>query len=133
MPEQPDFDITVAMLTTGDQLHETAPQWAELTLAISGGEHADVDLPLTRRAGEVIIDCLHEGLHPWAGRSIVEQLEDKLDEVYSRLMDKTTNIDKGRCQGLAHSIATMRNPYQPDIDQARYEAHARWEEKQKED
>ena len=83
--------------------------------------------PLSRGAGEVIIDAMHEALHPWAGKPIVGMLEDKLDEVYARLMNKPVAIDKGRAQGLSHAIAMMYNPFQPNIDLVRDECEARWE------
>lgn len=129
MPEQPEFEVQVHLVAATEHEREEnpLPPWSEIVLEIDGPKR--VVVPMTRAAGELAIDCFHEALHPWSGKPMVELLEDKLDEIYSRLMKKSTIIDKGRAQGAAYAVALMRNPYNPDIDRAREEAHARWEER----
>lgn len=68
-----------------------------------------------------------------AGKSIIEMLWDHLDTVMERLMtdcQAEDGQDVGMARGIALSIATLMNPYSPNIDHVREEAMERWESKQ---
>jgi len=64
-----------------------------------------------------------------AGKSLVEMMEDRLDEVFSRLKTEPAEDgrDPGRAEGIATCIAIIRNPYSPNINIIRAEAVERWE------
>lgn len=71
-----------------------------------------------------------------AGRSLLEMLEDELDESFDRLMDGTYADDpenlnkcKGRAEGLTFAIAVIRGPYAPNIDATKGQAVARFQER----
>lgn len=66
-----------------------------------------------------------------AGRSIIEMIWEEMDAVYGRLMagdGAKAKGDKGYARGLAHALAIMTNPYQPNIEAIREQAHERWED-----
>lgn len=72
-----------------------------------------------------------------AGRSLLEMLEDELDESFDRLMDGTYADDpenlnkcKGRAEGLTAAIAIIRGPYAPNIDATKGQAVARFQDRQ---
>lgn len=134
MPEQPAIEVAVHMVTAHDSTYEgsTVPKWSELILDIGVEQEPrrQYTAPLTRAAGELIIDALHEALHPWSGKPIVQMLEDELDESYGTIMQakgKGVEKEKGVALGLATAIAHMYNPYQPNIDTVREDAQSRWE------
>lgn len=65
-----------------------------------------------------------------AGRSLVEIMEDELDEVYDRLVESgadADDIDKGKAQGIALCIAIIQAPYFPNVDTVRADAVRRHE------
>lgn len=74
-----------------------------------------------------------------SGRSLLEMLEDSLDEVVDILkgpMDHTYgDVEvatlKGKAQGFAESIAIIRNPYYPNVTAVRAESVERWEWREK--
>ena len=82
-----------------------------------------------------------------AGRSLLEMLEDELDDVMDFLMAKPgdelyeqkeeyteemLNRAKGRAEGITFSIAIIRGPYHPNIDAVKGQAVARYRERQAE-
>lgn len=63
------------------------------------------------------------------GQTILELLWQEMMVVYERLMTgQAAEHDVGIAQGIAYSIAIMQNPYQPNIDDVREQAAARWDE-----
>lgn len=65
------------------------------------------------------------------GETILELLWREMMVVYERLATgQGAEHDVGIAQGIAYSIAIMQNPYQPNIDDVREQAAARWEEDQ---
>lgn len=64
------------------------------------------------------------------GKSIFEMLWEELDAIVERLQAGASDdveADKGRAQGVAFAIATIQNPYLPNIEAVRNEAMDRWE------
>lgn len=65
-----------------------------------------------------------------AGRSLLEMIEERLDDVVDRLMaGEAEDTDKGAALGLAEAIAIIKNPYYPDVDVIRAEAMERYDER----
>ena len=72
-----------------------------------------------------------------AGRSLLEMLEDELDESFDRLMsgtyaddDESLNKAKGRAEGLTFAIAVIRGPYAPNLDATKGQAVVRYQERE---
>jgi len=62
------------------------------------------------------------------GKSLYEMMWEELDAIVERLMaGAASEEDKGRAQGVAFCIATVQNPYRPNIEAVREEAMRRWE------
>lgn len=62
------------------------------------------------------------------GRSIVETMEDHLDDLIEELINGDHPYPdslKARTLGVAECIALIRNPYNPDVDLIREQAMAR--------
>ena len=65
-----------------------------------------------------------------AGKSIIELVWDEMDAVYGRLMAGEGAVakgDKGMARGLATALAILTNPYAPNVETIRAQAHTRWE------
>lgn len=63
-----------------------------------------------------------------SGKSIYDMLWEELDAIVERLMAGAAGEDdKGKAQGVAFAIATIENPYLPNIERVRAEAMRRWE------
>lgn len=140
MPEQPGFSAEAH--SVGTNLHEKGgmPEWCDLTVTI---ECEDKDSPwtqkdedgatvlyMTRAAGEVLIDVIYGMLHPYAGRSIAEVMKRQLDDVVERLMAKQAEEgDVYLARGMAMAIACLHNPINPNWEDIRDEAVARYNAK----
>lgn len=123
MVAQPGFAIDVVIATDAQHVREQVPPWCEVILDVEqkptkkGEEHKLSRQFLTRNASEAIAGALHEALHPYAGKSLLEGLWMELDTVIRRLINKEAKEDdKGYAQGLTWAIAHFINPYQPDYD-----------------
>jgi hypothetical protein len=73
------------------------------------------------------------------GKSIMEMLWERLDEIYVMLMgplrgysdgDRMKSRTIGEALGIATAIAIIMNPYAPNVDAVRAEARSRWEASQ---
>ena len=71
-----------------------------------------------------------------AGRSLLELMEDSLDEIVWQLAlagahpdtpDAATVLLRGRARGVAECIALVRTPYAPDVDAVRAAASSRYQ------
>jgi hypothetical protein len=133
MPVQPDFEVTAFIPTDLDQREGIIPEWSDLVVQ-QKGDHDNVTWrwPLTRAAGEAMLDVLHGALHPYAGGSIRKLLWDDLDILTDLIMsgEDESDMTKGKAAGVARAIAYMLNPYDVDaaLDAVREEAVERWEE-----
>lgn len=113
--------------TAQDHHEEVVPQWCEIRLTL---ERDDKVLPinLRRHDGELIIECLHEVLHPTSGRSILQHLWSELDAMVDEIQEgEGGEVAKGEAKGMALAIAYMTNPYNPSVDHVRSLAMERWE------
>lgn len=62
------------------------------------------------------------------GKSLFEMLWEELDVIVERIMAEAADEhDVGKAQGVAFAIATIQNPYRPNIESVRAEAMKRWE------
>lgn len=106
----------------------------EVVLEITDVKSEEVVFIETTFAGaHAARDALAGLLHEHASRSIVQQLEDELDDVMEVLMENgdSTNAEyvaaQGWARGLGTAISLMRGC---DMDAVREAAMARYEEKQ---
>lgn len=122
---------TQAQLTAGDFKEDT-----EVVLEVADGkakQNGTVTLQTTFAGAHAARDALGGLLHENATRSIVQQLEDELDEVMAILMATDDGDDvteeQGWARGLGTAIVLMRQPH-CDMDTVREQAMARWEANQ---
>lgn len=127
-------EIEVIATGASDHVDGSVPQWCELVLDLTddGGTKR---IHLRRHDGELIIEALHEVLHPNTHKSspvarLWEELDDTMD--FLRADDDPEEEDRVRARTLAFAIALMTQPYaeEPDIAAVREEAVRRWEERQ---
>lgn len=129
MPKQPEFMVEAHIPTYEDTTVGIVAQWCELVLSFKESGREQMEIQLTRAAGEAIIEVTNQALHPWSGSTIRETIWEALDEVMERLMSGHADADdKGQAQGLAMALAIFGNPYQPGIDAIKEEAMNRWED-----
>lgn len=64
-----------------------------------------------------------------AGRSLVQRMEDRLDELIVALYAAPTESMKGEALGITQCIALVRTPYAPDLELVRTAAMARYTER----
>lgn len=69
-----------------------------------------------------------------AGRSLLELLEDRLDELTWDLMVQQAagTVDpslSGEARGVAHAIALIRGPYNPNVDAVKAGAMSRYQDR----
>ena len=138
-------DIEAYIPTAKDHQHGITPQWCELVLKISrlrdphvdegpGDWPLNVTLPIRRHDGELIIQVLHDVLHPKeGGTSALESAWDRMDAVVRRIQKRVEKgksprlLDIGEARGLATAIALMISPLQPDEEVVRELAMERYE------
>lgn len=130
----------VAVRLTGSQDIDTGlvPKWCEVVLEIKRTDNGtlnpawplNIRAPLRRHDGELIIETLHNVLHPDAGGAVVAGLWLDLDAVMDRLMVEPSKTDKGLAAGLTIALARLSNPFQPDEDLVKQVAVERWEARQ---
>lgn len=69
------------------------------------------------------------------GRSILEQVIEKLDHAlecyFHAKADKEKNLCRGEVRGLARAVAIIENPYQPNVRRVELEAATRVRAKQR--
>lgn len=68
------------------------------------------------------------------GRSLIEMIEDLLDNTFDQLMSpdglEEPELAKGYAQGLSTALAVLKNPYFPNVDVIKSEAVERYEARQ---
>lgn len=125
-------EVEAYIPTSKDHQHGITPQWCELVLKVNrdripnddggpGDWPLNMTLPLRRHDGELIIQVLHDTLHPKdGGTSALEQAWDRMDVVVRRIQKRIEKgksprpEDIGEARGLATAIALMISPMQPD-------------------
>lgn len=131
-------EASAYMTSSNDIDAGSVPSWCELILDLKRMDDGTLKpawpinarLPLRRHDGELIIEVLHNALHPNAGGAVVAGLWADLDAVMDRLMSNPTKSDRGLALGLTIALARVSNPYQPDEDAIRGIAVERWEARQ---
>ncbi len=130
--------------TSTDHEQDVTPPWTEVVLEVRRFDDGsltpawplNVRMPLRRHDAELIIQVLHDVLHPSSGGQVTVMLWSELDAVVDRIQKRVERgkaprlRDVGRAQGLTRAIAIMRNPFAYDEDEVRDEAMERWEERQ---
>jgi len=137
MPKMPQFEITVRGVTAVESNSDGFSDWAEIILDVQYGSHVR-RIELTRAAGQEILEQLNKALHPWAGKSIRETVEEELDTVVERLLAEGKpdpgaepgeyieyGEERGRAQGLATALAVFINPYKPNVPETKRAAAER--------
>lgn len=97
---------------------------------------AGIKFEVPRGLAEELCAALTSALRPYAGMSIFERLMDELDVVIDRLQSgdpAEDGRDPGRAEALCKSLATIRNPYQPDYPGEKERAMERWAARETED
>lgn len=127
-------ELEVIATGSGDLADGTAPEWCELVLDLTD-DQGTKRIHLRRHDGELMIEALHEVLHPNTHHTspvarLWEELDDTMD--FLRADDDPEEEDRVRARTLAFAIAILTQPYsdEPDIDAVRAEAVRRWEERQ---
>lgn len=127
-------EIEVIATGASDHVEGTVPQWCELVLDLTDDEGTK-RIHLRRHDGELIIEALHEVLHPHTNKSspvlkLWEELDDTMD--FLRADDEPEEEDRVRARTLAYAIALLEQPYaeEPDIAAVRERAVERWEARQ---
>lgn len=127
-------EIEVIATGAADHTEGTVPQWCELVLDLTD-DHGTKRIHLRRHDGELIIEALHEVLHPHTHKTspvarLWEELDDTMD--FLRADDEPEEEDRVRARTLAFAIALLTQPYgeEPDISVVREEAARRWEARQ---
>jgi hypothetical protein len=127
-------EIEVIATGAGDHVDGSVPQWCELVLDLTD-DSATKRIHLRRHDAELIIEALHEVLHPNTHRTspvarLWEELDDTMD--FLRADDEPEEEDRIRARTLAFAIALLTQPYseEPDISAVRTEAASRWESRQ---
>lgn len=130
------IDEAYAWIPTGAEHDlEITPSWCELVLEVKRTEEwpINVRVPLRRHDGELIIQVLHDVLHPGLSTIAGEHLWDALDDVVDRIQKRVTKgkdpmrRDVGQALGLATAMAIIESPLEPDVDAIRAVAMERWE------
>jgi hypothetical protein len=111
------------------------PAWAEVILTARriGESPLNIKAPLRTHDAELIIEVLHNLLHPTAGGAAADQLWGDLDNVLERIMRRVhrgkdpLKADMGEARGLTRALALMTNPYDPDEDVVKGVAMERYE------
>lgn len=119
------------------------PPWCELLLSIKRVDDGSLTpawpintrLPLRRHDGELIIQVLHEVLHPKTDRELgaVANIWWELDMVVDRIQKRVERgrepmkVDKGLALGLAVALAYLIDPREVDVDEVRAQAMRRYE------
>lgn len=143
LTELSTFDEAEVMLPGGeDHIAGVVPDWCEVVLALKrrGGDFPiATQIPMVRHDGELIIELLHNALHPDAGGSALMgmwvDLDEVVDDIQARIAKGKEPLkrDTGLALGLTIGIARVMNPFNPDVDMVRTVAMERWESRQETD
>lgn len=125
--------VEAAAVGAEDHSYGHTAQWCEILLKLEGPWIRE-PLQLTRHDAELIIEVLHNVLHPNTHRtSPVERLWALLDDQMDFLLadEEPEPEDKARARALAEAIVLVRNPFVDpehiDVTEVREEAVRRWE------
>lgn len=128
-------ELEVTACGSEDAVAGVVPDWCELVLDLTD-DQGTKRLHLRRHDAELIIEALHEVLHPHSNRrSPVARLWEELDDTmdFLRADDDPEEEDRVRARTLALALAILTQPYleEPDITHIRQQAGERWEARQR--
>lgn len=133
-------EVSAWVPTAANHAAGITPQWCELVLEITRTSDDDLApawpikqrLPLRRHDGELIIQVLHDVLHPeyptQAGDAIWAELDAVVERI-QRVVNKGKSPSKslvGQALGLATALAIIERPLEPDVDDIRAVAMTRY-------
>lgn len=113
------------------------PPWCELRLKIRREQDdatdfpLNIDIPLRRHDGELIIEVLHDVLHNRTGVA-GEAIWNELDVVVERIMKRRQKgkdprpEDLAEAMGISKALAFLASPMQPELDDIKWAATERW-------
>jgi hypothetical protein len=118
-----------------DHTREAVPKWCELVLRVKRiGEYPiGISMPLRRHDGELIMQVLHDVLHPAressSGKQIWREFDDAVDRIQARVLrgKDPRPADVGEARAYATALAILGRPMDPDPDAVRDVAMVRWE------
>jgi hypothetical protein len=123
-------EVSARIPTSREHDADMVPPWCELVMVMrrdDGSWPVRFKAPLRRHDGELIIQVLHEVLHPTAGGAVADGLWLDLDAVMDRLMVNPRKRDAGLATGLTIALARIMNPFNPDEDAVKAIALERYE------
>ena len=134
-------EVEAYIPTVKDHQAGSYPDWCELTLRLQRLDDGTLkpsipifqQLLLRRHDGELIIQVLHDVLHPGHKSGSTEEMWAALDAVVDRIQKRVRKgkspqpEDRGEALGLATAIALIDNPFKPDVDAVREVAMERYE------
>lgn len=122
--------VEARIATNAEHTARVVPSWCEVILTLERDQRL-LPIPMTRSDGELIIEVLHEVLHPNDGdKHPLTRMWEHMDDVMERLMnDLADPDDKGFALGVATCLAILSQRYseEPDVDAIRMEAMERFE------
>lgn len=133
-------EVSAWIPSVADHDQGITPPWCELVLEINrepsdeaGGDFPlDARLPLRRHDGELIMEVMHDVLHPNI-ESTVNMIWSELDDVVDRIQARVAKgkdpfkMDVGMARGLTLALAIMARPHAYDVDAIKDAAMERWE------
>lgn len=127
-------EVEAEIPTVAEHTAGIVPQWCELRLKIKREDEwpLNIDIPLRRHDGELIIEVVHAVLHPERAGLAIEGVWAALDAVVEKIMKRRGKGKDpkpehlGEALGLATAIAWMNNPMQPNVEDVRWTATERW-------
>jgi hypothetical protein len=131
-------EVEAEITTVTEHVAGIVPKWCELRLKIRREQDdatqfpLNIDIPLRRHDGELIIEVLQEVLHPEQTTVAGEAIWAAMDDVVERIMKRRQKgkdprpEDLGEAVGIATAIAITNNPVQPNVDDVRWAATERW-------
>lgn len=125
--------VEVVAVGDGDHTAEKVAPWCEIVLNLEDSSGTR-QVQLTRHDGELIIEALHEVLHPQDNRRHpAQKIWSELDEIMDYLMEGDPEPeDKAAARAYATALAYIMKPHAdaPDINEIRAIAKERWEARQ---
>lgn len=133
-------EVECVTVASEDSTIGNVPPWCEILLSIKRLDDGSLTpawpintrLPLRRHDGELIIQVLWDVLHPTRHGLVSNSLWEDLDMCMEKIQKRVRKgkepdpIWVGRAQGLAKAIAVGDHAMEPDVDDVKATAYARY-------
>jgi hypothetical protein len=132
-------EVSVVLPGSTDHDHGHVPPWCEVLLEVKRVDDGTLKpawpinarLPLRRHDGELIMEALHEALHPYADDAVANiwaELDDVVDRIQARVEKgkEPMKADRGQALGLAVALAHLLGC---EVDEVREQAMERYSER----